>query len=32
MLLRRPRSEAMKKTEKLFRISDKKEMLEKEFA
>ena len=32
MLLRRPRSEAMKKTDKLFRISDKKEMLEKEFA
>ena len=32
MLLRRPRSEAMKKTDKLFRISDKKGILEKEFA
>ena len=32
MILRRPRSEAVKRTDKLFRISDKKRLLEREFA
>lgn len=32
MLLRRPRREALKKTDKLFKISDKKNALEREFA
>jgi glyceraldehyde-3-phosphate dehydrogenase (NAD(P)) len=32
MILRRPRSEAVKRTDKLFRISDKKRLLETEFA
>jgi glyceraldehyde-3-phosphate dehydrogenase (NAD(P)) len=31
MILRRPRSEAVKRTDKLFRISDKKRLLEREF-
>jgi glyceraldehyde-3-phosphate dehydrogenase (NAD(P)) len=32
MIMRRPRSEAVKKTDELFRISEKKEILEKEFS